>query len=52
MTYEALMKAIQRIATKRKENALDDKIVAECNAKLEKLYAIKFTMLEQMGGVV
>lgn len=51
MTWEALIDAICRLIVKRQENSLNAKIVAECNAKLEKLYAVKYTMQEQMGGI-
>ncbi len=51
MTWEALIEAIKRLIIARQENALNSKKVAEINAKLEKLYAVKYTMQEQMGGI-
>ena len=51
MTYKALIEAISRLIIKRQENALNAEMVAEINAKLEKLYAIKYTMQEQRGGI-
>ena len=48
MTYEALMHTIAKLIIMR-ENAHGDQAEQDrINAKLTKLYALKYTMLEQM----
>ena len=47
MTYEALTTAIANLIIKRREAHGNDAEQARINAKLDKLYAIKNTMLEQ-----
>ena len=47
MTYEALMHAIAKLIIMR-ENAHENQVEQDrINAKLEKLYALKYTMLAQ-----
>ena len=51
MTYEALMEAINRLIIKRQNtNCSDIEELNRINTMLNKLYTIKWTMLEQMGG--
>ena len=50
MTYEALMYAIANLITKRREAHGNPEEQARINAKLDKLYALKGVMLEQMGA--
>ena len=45
MTYEALMHAIRTLIIKRKQAHGNDKEQARINAKLDKLYEIRRTML-------
>lgn len=47
MTFEALQTAIARLIVARREAHGDDAEQARINAKLEKLYNLKYTMLEQ-----
>lgn len=51
MTYEALMEGIKRLIIKRQNTDFRDyEELNRINSKLDKLYQIKWTMLEQMGG--
>ena len=52
MTLEAIIEAIKRLIIKRAESHGKPEEQARINAKLDKLYVIKATMLEQMGGAV
>ncbi len=47
MTLEAIIEAIKRLITKRAEAHGNPAEQARINAKLDKLYALKLTMLEQ-----
>lgn len=47
MTYEALQEAIRRLIIARAEAHGNEAEQARLNAKLEKLYNLKYTMLEQ-----
>lgn len=47
MTFEALQNAIARLIIARREAHGDEAEQARINAKLEKLYNLKYTMLEQ-----
>lgn len=49
MTYQALMYAIANLITKRANAHGNPEEQARINAKLDKLYALKRTMLAQMG---
>ncbi len=51
MTYEALMNAIRTLIFKRKQAHGNDAEQNRINAKLDKLYALRITMLDQMGGI-
>ena len=51
MTYEALVNAIARLIIKRAEAHGNEEEQARINAKLDKLYTLKYTMLAQMRGV-
>lgn len=52
MTYQALIEAIKRLIIQRAEAHGNDKEQARINAKLDKLYALKQTILEQGGATV
>lgn len=47
MTFEALQQAIARLIIARAEAHGNETEQARINAKLEKLYALKYTLLEQ-----
>lgn len=47
MTFEALQEAIRRLIIARAEAHGNEAEQARLNAKLEKLYDLKYTMLEQ-----
>lgn len=47
MTFEALQNAIARLIVARREAHGNEVEQARINAKLEKLYNLKYTMLEQ-----
>ena len=47
MTFEALQNAIARLIVARREAHGNEAEQARLNAKLEKLYNLKYTMLEQ-----
>ena len=47
MTLEALQQAIARLIVARREAHGKEAEVARINTKLEKLYALKYTLLEQ-----
>lgn len=47
MTFEALKEAIRRLIIARAEAHGNEAEQARINAKLEKLYNLKYTMLEQ-----
>lgn len=47
MTFEALQNAIARLIIKRREAHGNEAEQARLNAKLDKLYEKKYTMLEQ-----
>lgn len=47
MTYEALQEAIRRLIIARAEAHGNEAEQDRLNAKLEKLYNLKYTMLEQ-----
>lgn len=47
MTLEALQNAIARLIVARRDAHGDEAEQARINAKLEKLYNLKYTMLEQ-----
>lgn len=47
MTFETLQNAIARLIVARREAHGDDAEQARINAKLDKLYNLKYTMLEQ-----
>lgn len=47
MTFEALTEAIRRLIIKREEAHGNEEEQARINAKLDKLYALKSTMLQQ-----
>lgn len=47
MTYEALQEAIKRLIIKRRQAHGNDAEQARINAKLTKLYDLKYTMLMQ-----
>lgn len=47
MTLEALQQAIARLIITRAEAHGNEAEQARINAKLEKLYALKYTLLEQ-----
>lgn len=47
MTFEALQEAIRRLIIARSEATGNEAEQARLNAKLEKLYNLKYTMLEQ-----
>ena len=47
MTFEALQEAIRRLIIARSEATGNEAEQARLNAKLEKLYDLKYTMLEQ-----
>lgn len=47
MTYESLMEGIKKLIRKRAEAHGNDKEQARINAKLDKLYELKRTMLIQ-----
>ena len=49
MTYETLLAGIRRLTIKRAEAHGNDAEQARCNRLLDKLYACKTVMLEQMG---
>lgn len=49
MTYEALQNAIARLIIARREAHGNEAEQARINAKLDKLYDLKYTMLEQMS---
>lgn len=49
MTFEALKEAIARLIIARAEAHGNEAEQARLNAKLEKLYNLKYTMLEQMN---
>ena len=49
MTYDALMYAIENLIEKRRQAHGNDQEQARINAKLTKLYDLKYTMLEQQG---
>ena len=51
MTYNALMHAIRTLIIKRANAHGNQAEQDRINAKLTKLYAVKSTMLKQMGGV-
>ena len=51
MTWEALINKICQLIIKRQENSNNTEMVAEINEKLEKLYAVKYVMQEQRGGI-
>ncbi len=52
MTLEALTEAIKRLIVKRAETHGNEVEQARINAKLTKLYDLKWLMLEQMAKVV
>ena len=52
MTFEALEEAIKRLIIKRKELHGNDAEQDRINAKLDKLYNLKYIMLEQMKSRV
>ena len=47
MTFEALQNAIARLIVARREAHGNEAEQARINVKLEKLYNLKYTMLEQ-----
>ena len=47
MTFEALRQAIARLIIARAEAHGNEAEQARINAKLDKLYALKYTLLEQ-----
>lgn len=47
MTFEALQNAIAKLIVARREAHDNEAEQARINAKLEKLYDLKYTMLEQ-----
>ena len=47
MTLEALQNAIARLIVARRDAHGDEAEQARINAKLDKLYSLKYTMLEQ-----
>ena len=47
MTFEALQNAIARLIIARREAHGNEAEQARITAKLEKLYALKYTLLEQ-----
>lgn len=47
MTLEALQQAIARLIVARREAHGNEAEQTRINAKLEKLYALKYTLLEQ-----
>ena len=49
MTFEALKEAIRRLIIARAEAHGNEAEQARITAKLEKLYNLKYTMLEQMN---
>lgn len=49
MTFEALQNAIARLIVARREAHGNEAEQARINAKLDKLYDLKHTMLEQMS---
>ena len=49
MTFEALQNAIARLIVARRDAHGDEAEQARINAKLDKLYNLKYTMLEQMN---
>lgn len=49
MAYEALQQAIARLIVARREAHGNEAEQARINAKLDKLYDLKRTMLEQMS---
>lgn len=51
MTWEALIEGIKRLIIKRNNTDVNDvEEINRLNTMLNKLYSIKWTMLEQMGG--
>ena len=51
MTFEALQEGIKRLIIKRRNAHGNDAEQARINAKLDKLYALKYTMLSQMRRI-
>ena len=49
MTFEALQQAIARFIIARSEATGNEAEQARINAKLDKLYNLKYTMLEQQS---
>ena len=49
MTYEALMHAISNLIVKRRNAHGNDQEQTRINAKLTKLYDLKYTMLAQQA---
>ena len=49
MTLEALQQAIARLIVARRDAHGDEAEQARINAKLDKLYNLKYTMLEQQS---
>lgn len=49
MTFEALQQAIANLIVARREARGNEAEQARINTKLDKLYNLKYTMLEQMN---
>lgn len=49
MTFEALQNAIARLIVARRDAHGDEAEQTRINAKLDKLYNLKYTMLEQQS---